>query len=146
MSGAKYDLAFQRPDTPAYSLIATTTPKVLPSISQRPPDMIEYTHHQVILIRLVPEETDLVISLNMPRMHGNDPGLTAPSNGDAEPGQEPLEGLEPLEGEEDVGEALKRERTAVTAEMGHLMRRVLETLEIRDWSLFTPDLPEDAHA
>ncbi|MCJ1481080.1 hypothetical protein MMC06_001236 [Schaereria dolodes] len=104
------------PNTPAYTLLATTStapssPSSLPSRSLTP--AFPFTAIILTLIRLAPQSTDLVISVNIPHL----------------PDEPRPDDSEPINFEEG--------KVGKMVEKGISIRdRILKSFEIRDWGLF----------
>ncbi|KAL8928553.1 MAG: hypothetical protein Q9208_001787 [Pyrenodesmia sp. 3 TL-2023] len=100
------------PDTPCYTLLATTTPPPATNGNANRPLTPTFTAIILTLIRLVPQSTDLVVTINIPHILGE---------------QEPSDGA--VNFEEGRYGSLVEEGIRVRDE-------VWRTLEVKDWGLF----------
>ncbi|KAK4697108.1 hypothetical protein P7C71_g908, partial [Lecanoromycetidae sp. Uapishka_2] len=92
--------------TPALCLVATTAPPATVSLRPNEPT---HTDVQLTLIRLLEQNTDFVVTLNVPCV----PSEIADSEGTAE-----------------------SRRQKVVQKMSEICKNILRSLEIKDWSLF----------
>ena len=100
-----------RPSTPAYTLLATTTPDPGPPTSSPTPP---FTALLLTLVRLEDQTTDLVITVNVPHI---------------------LSGTTGSQELKDIN--LPAGRLGKLLETGAEIRdRILSTLEVKDWGLF----------
>ncbi|KAL8756793.1 MAG: hypothetical protein Q9184_004384 [Pyrenodesmia sp. 2 TL-2023] len=105
-------LANLTPDTPCYTLLATTTPPPVPNGNPNRPLTPTFTAIILTLIRLVPQSTDIVVTINIPHIPEE---------------QEPSDGAVNFEGGK-YG-SLVEEGVRVRDELWR-------TLEVKDWELF----------
>ncbi|KAH9826379.1 Ran-interacting Mog1 protein [Teratosphaeria destructans] len=97
-------------DTPAYTLFATSPPGEKQRGRQNEPDFVGIL---LTMVRLVQQETDLIIAINVPHVPGNyDEVEVDPASG-------------------------KQGRLLHEAE--EIRKQVMETFEIKDWTLFVQD-------
>ncbi|KAL8713941.1 MAG: hypothetical protein Q9220_002087, partial [cf. Caloplaca sp. 1 TL-2023] len=105
------------PDTPCYTLLATTTPPPLAPATNGnnngPRAMTPtFTAIELTLIRLIPQSTDILLIVNIPHI----PGHQEPTDGDVD---------------------FEAGRFGSLVEAGVRMRDELwRTLEVKDWALF----------
>ncbi|KAL8757858.1 MAG: hypothetical protein Q9184_004099 [Pyrenodesmia sp. 2 TL-2023] len=99
-------------DTPCYTLLATTTPPPVTNGNPNRPLTPTFTAIILTLIRLVPQSTDIVVTINIPHIQGE---------------QEPSDGAVNFEGGK-YG-SLVEEGVRVRDELWR-------TLEVKDWGLF----------
>ncbi|KAL8909314.1 MAG: hypothetical protein Q9207_000324 [Kuettlingeria erythrocarpa] len=110
------NLANLQPDTPCYTLLASTTPPPATNGNAGRPLTPTFTAVILTLIRLVPQSTDIVVTINIPHI--------------------PRE-QEPSDGEVNIAEG----KYGSLVEEGLRIRdEVWRTLDLKDWGLFgTPE-------
>ncbi|KAL8971780.1 MAG: hypothetical protein Q9183_000895 [Haloplaca sp. 2 TL-2023] len=104
------------PNTPCYTLLATTTPPPVQSGQVARPLTPEFTTVLLTLVRLVEKSTDLLVTINIPQIPGH---------------QEPAPGQEVQYEQGKYGSLVDQGMK--------LMEEVWKSLEVRDWSLFAEE-------
>ncbi|KAL8989491.1 MAG: hypothetical protein Q9177_001630 [Variospora cf. flavescens] len=102
------------PDTPCYNLLATTTPPPLSNDNAARPLTPTFTAVILALIRLPLQSTDIVVTVNIPHIPGQ---------------QEPLNANVNFE-EGNFG--------SLVEEGMRIRDEILKSLEVKDWGLFGP--------